>query len=135
MKFRCQNSDGVGCHSVILAARSPLLRVALEDSLRGGGTAEILMLEYSREQVENLLSLLYTGRAETTPSMEGLLDMFTIDVAVASDLVKEHFQLTKVTQAFWNKDGLKPLDVVSHIDSDEEGKLRSKETLMTVKGK
>ena len=68
----------VGCNAVILAACSPLLRSSLVDSSSGDDPAVVLMLDYSREQVDNLLDLLYTGVAEMTPELHSLMTMLEV---------------------------------------------------------
>ena len=69
-----------GYHAVLLAASSPLLRTILEDTSRGGSPLEILIVDFTLEEVENLLDLLYTGTAKKTPTLRVLIKMFLIDV-------------------------------------------------------
>ena len=66
--FRCVNGELSGYHTVLLAASSPLLKTILEDTSRGGSPLEILIVDFTLEEVENLLDLLYTGTAKQTPT-------------------------------------------------------------------
>ena len=63
---------------MILAACSPLLRSSLVDSSQGDDPAVVLMLDYSRDQVDNLLDLLYTGTAKKTPELDSLMTMLEV---------------------------------------------------------
>ena len=63
---------------MILAACSPLLRSSLVDSSQEDDPAVVLMLDYSREQVDNLLDLLYTGTAKKTPELDSLMTMLEV---------------------------------------------------------
>ena len=75
---RCSDGEDVSCHAVILAASSPVLRFALEDSSKGDSPAVVLMLDYSREQVDNLLNFLYTGAGEKTHGLDQLLQCLIV---------------------------------------------------------
>ena len=79
---RCGNGDVVGYHAVILAASSPLLKNVLEDSTRAGGPPDILMMDYTMEEVNNLLDLLYSGTAEHTNSLRDLVNIFLIEADI-----------------------------------------------------
>ena len=76
---RCGNGDVVGYHAVILASSSPLLRKVLEDPSRAGGPPEILMMDFTMEEVNNLLDLLHTGTAENNNSLRDLVNIFLIE--------------------------------------------------------
>ena len=87
MFLRCHSGEVVGCHAVILAASSTVLRCALGDSSRGEDPAVVLMLDYSRDQVDNLLDLLYTGTAEKTPELDSLMRMLEVGLKVKANRI------------------------------------------------
>ena len=75
-----------GYHAVLLAASSPLLRTILEDFSRGGSPLEILIMDFTLEEVGNLLDILYTGRAKQTPKLRVLMKLFLIDMDIKDSI-------------------------------------------------
>ena len=83
---RCKEGEEVGCHAVILAASSQVLKRVLEDSRTEEGPTVILMLDFPKVEVENLLSFLYTGCCLNTPTLNCLVKTFG---HVTGDLVSD----------------------------------------------
>jgi len=66
-------------HKVLLAAASPLLRLALDELAEEGDERVVVVVEEEQEEVDNLLDLLYTGTARQTHGLIQLLLLLRID--------------------------------------------------------
>ena len=129
--FRCVNGEVSGFHAVLLAASSPLLRTIPEDTSRGGSPLELLILDFTLEEVDNLLDLLYSGTTKKTPTLWVLMKMFLINMKI-KDSNEDHedykyiWILTKEENQLRIQDGFLKSYEGPCFDSDEEGEVNIK---------
>ena len=100
-----------GYRAVHLAVSSPLVKTILEDTSRGGSPLEILIVDFTLEEVENLLDLLYTGTAKQTQTLRVLMKMFLINMDIKDsnedhEDYKDNQILTKEENKLSVQDGL-----------------------------
>ena len=88
-------------------------------------------MDFTLEEVENLLDLLYTGTAKQTQTLRVLMKMFLINMDIkASNEDHEDYKdnqiLTKEENKLSVQDGLLKIYEVPCFDSDEEGEVNIK---------
>ena len=75
---RCQGGQ-LRCNSTVLAACSPVLKRTLQDF--GEEAAMVLMPDSPLEEVDSLLSLLYTGSCAQTEGLGALLRTLRVRIS------------------------------------------------------
>ena len=114
---------------------SPHARMEVTNDRQMGATvhlknAEVLMLDFSRDQVVSLLDLLFTGTTEKAPMLGTMLNMLLIQVNVKESnnvhsLVNHDEPLnTEVQEGIDETVVLKSMVVKSEIEGDEEGEIK-----------
>jgi len=79
--IRCDDEELLGCHAMVLAAASPVLKRSLMEATRNNEEpALILMVNFSSKEVNNLLNLLYTGTCKQTEDISLLIEVLKINL-------------------------------------------------------
>merc|ERR1712083_372161 len=120
--IRTRDGGQVGCHAMVLAASSPVLRGALEDAKNDSEeTALILMPNNYLEDITNLLNLLYTGTCNQTEGLNSLVTLLNVDPVKVKeqvrikDPVRAKIEKTVVKLAYEVKD--EPKEENENVDS------------------
>merc|ERR1719319_1306157 len=78
---RCDDEELLGCHAVVLAAASLVLKRSLMEATRNNEEpALILMVNFSSKEVNNLLNLLYSGTCKQTDDISLLIEDLKINL-------------------------------------------------------
>jgi len=81
--IRCAGGELLGCHAVVLAASSPLLRRVLLEAVEATTNSEdpalVHLPDFSAKEVDNLLNLLYSGACTHTEDLMLLLNILGAD--------------------------------------------------------
>merc|ERR1712226_1681619 len=110
--LRTRDGGQVGCHAMVLAASSPVLRKALEDATNDSEETALVLMPYNYlEDITNLLSLLYTGTCNQTEGLNSLVTLLNVDPVK----VKEQVRIKDPVRAKIEKNVLK----FSHDVKDE----------------
>merc|ERR1712129_138358 len=137
--FRCGDGELIGCHAVVLAASSPVLRRALEEvTTNSEELAMVLMPDFTSLEVGNLLNMLYTGTSNHTEDLTLLLKLLKVDTRkVKSDKatvklfddVKEETKEVYEDEDSYFHGGLDfgPMDDVTEEHTVEDGELPIRE--------
>jgi len=123
--IRCGGGEVVGCHAVVLAASSPVLRKALVGATKDSEEpAVVFMMDFSSEEVDNLMTLLYSGTCRHTDDMTLLLHILRIDsMQLKSDRPLEKLiddvkdEAKEVYEDYWELDQ----QISSMIEKEDAG--------------
>jgi len=87
--IRTRDGGQVGCHAMVLAASSPVLRKALEDANNDSEEPAMVLMPYNYlEDITNLLTLLYTGTCNQTVELNSLVTLLNVDPVKVKEQVR-----------------------------------------------